>query len=82
MANSMTAFSRVEHGGEGFSLVWELRSVNHRYLDISLKLPDELRRLDPNCRSAFSKRLARGRIDALLKVERLADSRDSVDFDA
>ena len=82
MANSMTAFSRVEHCGDGYSLVWELRSVNHRYLDVSLKLPDELRRLDPDCRSAISNQIARGRIDAMLKVERLADSQGNVEFDA
>ena len=39
MIRSMTAFARSEEQTEGGALVWELRSVNHRYLDVSLRMP-------------------------------------------
>ncbi len=69
----MTAFSRVESSQSGVQLIWEIRSVNHRYLDTHLKLPDELRLLETNCRAIISKALNRGRIDAQLKLEKSAN---------
>ena len=49
--------------------MWEVRSVNHRYLDVHLKLPDELRSGEPLFREKVNDRLGRGRIDAALKFE-------------
>jgi uncharacterized protein (TIGR00255 family) len=66
----MTAFARAEKVLEKSSLIWEIRSVNHRYLDINLKLPEELRTLDTACREAVAEVLKRGRIDAFLKIEK------------
>jgi len=51
MIRSMTAFSRQEASSEAGELVLELRTVNHRYLDISLRLPEELRNLNRSCGS-------------------------------
>ncbi|MBI5782448.1 MAG: hypothetical protein HZA69_01755 [Gammaproteobacteria bacterium] len=48
---SMTAFARHETGTPWGALTWELRSVNHRYLDIALRLPEELRSLEPRARA-------------------------------
>ena len=45
-----TAFARRETATPWGGLVWELRAVNHRYLDLSLKLPDELRAIEPAVR--------------------------------
>jgi len=67
MTASMTAFTRTE-SSDG-KLIWEVRSVNHRYLDIHLKLPEEIRALEPSCRELISKHLTRGRIDAQLRLE-------------
>jgi len=47
MIYSMTAFSRQEGDTENGHLVWELRSVNHRFSEVSLRLPEELRFLEP-----------------------------------
>ncbi|MFQ5544361.1 MAG: YicC/YloC family endoribonuclease, partial [Acidiferrobacterales bacterium] len=47
MAHSMTAFARRDADTEWGSLAWEVRSVNHRYLEVSSRLPDELRSLEP-----------------------------------
>ena len=70
MTASMTAFSRTERDLEDSQLIWEIRSVNHRYLDINLKLPDELKALDTACRKQIADSLNRGRIDAHLKFEK------------
>ncbi|WP_423908558.1 YicC/YloC family endoribonuclease [Candidatus Spongiihabitans sp.] len=69
MTTSMTAFARLETELEGNQLIWEIRSVNHRYLDIILKLPEQLRALDTSCRKQITEGLKRGRIDAHFKIE-------------
>ena len=50
MLRSMTAFARIESQHEQGGIQWEIRSVNHRYLDVNLRLPEDLRRLDPKVR--------------------------------
>lgn len=69
MVRSMTAFSRQETNGDFGSLILELRTVNHRFLDISLRLPEELRSLDPKIREQVSKRLSRGKLDLCLRYQ-------------
>lgn len=51
------------------TITWELRSVNNRYLDQSLRLPDELRSLDPHVRERVSARLRRGKVDCMAKLQ-------------
>jgi len=69
MTASMTGFCRTQIDLDGCSLIWEVRSVNHRYLDAHLKLPEELRIIETGARSLINGRLNRGRIDAALKYE-------------
>lgn len=69
MICSMTGFARGETRGAFGTLVWELRTVNHRYLDMSLRLPEELRALDPDCREHVAAVLRRGKLDAQLRFE-------------
>ncbi|AHE97167.1 YicC/YloC family endoribonuclease [Thioalkalivibrio paradoxus] len=69
MTASMTGFARHALEVEGQLLVWELRSVNHRYLDLRLQLPEGLRELEPELRAAIQQAIARGKIDAQLRVE-------------
>jgi hypothetical protein len=47
MIRSMTAFARQEARGTWGNLVWELRSVNHRFLEVSVRLPEEMRSIEP-----------------------------------
>ena len=68
MTCSMTAFARTETGTPWGALTWELRSVNHRYLEIALRLPEELRSLEPRVRELINTRLARGKVDGTLRV--------------
>ena len=70
----MTAFARV---GRGF-LVWEVRSVNHRYLELAFRLPESLRALEPSLREAARARLGRGKVDATLRV---AESGSTMELD-
>lgn len=65
--SSMTAFSRSEAGDRNGTVVVELRSVNHRYLDCHFKLPEALRGLEPRMREAFAKQIKRGKVDCALK---------------
>ncbi|MFL2546502.1 MAG: YicC/YloC family endoribonuclease [Candidatus Rariloculaceae bacterium] len=68
MANSMTGFATEETVVEPHRLVWEVRSVNHRFLDISLRLPDEMRAFEPRCREMIGAALGRGKVDCTLRV--------------
>ncbi len=68
-ANSMTAFARHLHISPTGQFVWELRSVNHRYLEIGLRLPDALRALEPAVRDQLQQRLNRGKVDGLLRLQ-------------
>ena len=67
MVASMTAFARREDSGEWGHAVWEVRTVNHRYLDISIRLPEELRVLEGKVRERISARLKRGRVECNLR---------------
>lgn len=69
MIRSMTAFAREGRDTPWGTLTWELRSVNHRYLDIGLRLPEELRGLEPAVRERLAARLERGKVDATLKYQ-------------
>ncbi len=66
MTSSMTAFARSDFETPGGALVCELRSVNHRYLEFALRLPEELRSLEPQIRELIGKRLSRGKVDCSL----------------
>ena len=69
MMLSMTAFSRQQLDKEWGSLTWEIRSVNHRYLEISLRLPDVFRSLENAVRETLRKRLSRGKIECQLRFQ-------------
>lgn len=70
MTCSMTAFTRQELVKSWGTLTLELRSVNHRYLDVSLRLPEDFRSLESKMREKISARLARGKVDVGLKFMR------------
>ena len=70
MIRSMTGYARAEAQGPWGRLSWELRSVNHRYLDISLRMPDELRAIENEVRQLAGARLSRGKVEAGLRYTR------------
>lgn len=69
MIRSMTAFSRKESKGDWGSLTWELRSVNHRYLELTPRLPESLRELENPLRERLRKALQRGKVECSLKLK-------------
>lgn len=70
MIRSMTGYARAEAQGPWGRLSWELRSVNHRYLDLALRLPDELRGIEGEVRQRLGGRVARGKVEGALRYSR------------
>ncbi len=69
MTASMTAFSRQQMEQDWGSLTWEIRSVNHRYLETSVRLPEVFRGLENSIREAVRKRLNRGKVECQLRFQ-------------
>jgi len=63
----MTAFARKDIQAEWGSLAWEIRAVNHRYLELFLRLPEEVRAIENRAREQGRKRLARGKVECGLR---------------
>ena len=72
MTLSMTAFARSGAEFPWGALVWEIRSVNHRYLEPGFKLQDSLRGLEPELRERLRKSVNRGKIECSLRLQRMA----------
>ena len=66
MTASMTAFARQEQTTPWGAIVWEIRSVNHRYLETHFRLPENLRDLEPALREKLRKSFARGKLEISL----------------
>ena len=71
MIQSMTAFARIERALGEDALAWELRSVNHRFLDVQFRLPESLREIESPLRELVRSRLKRGKVDCTLRVSTL-----------
>ena len=67
MIYSMTAFARSEVKKDWGTAVWEIRSVNQRYLETYFRLPEQFRSLEPLLRDRFRKRLQRGKVECALR---------------
>ena len=67
MIHSMTAFSRVEVKGDWGNAVWEIRSVNQRFLETYFRLPEQFRGIEPVLRERFRKQLNRGKVECNLR---------------
>lgn len=74
----MTAYAGDESHLDAWTLIWEIRTVNHRFLDLALKLPDSLRAAEPEIRSRISQTLRRGRVEALLMLKRMESGDQSL----
>ena len=69
MIHSMTGFARQTLCAKGVTLTWEIRSVNHRYLDINVRLPDLFRHLEFRFREQVNQYLGRGKVDLTLNYQ-------------
>ncbi len=81
MIRSMTAFARVDGEVEGARLTWELRSVNHRYLETFVRLPEELRALEPKLRERVTARLGRGKVECTLRLGLSSQAAAGIEID-
>lgn len=69
MIRSMTAFARCEAQAAFGVLTWEVRSINHRFLEVGLRAPEELRGLEARVRDVVAKHLNRGKVDCTLRFQ-------------
>ena len=82
MIASMTGFARRETTGEWGTLVCELRSVNHRFLEAGFRLPDELRAAEGELRARLTRQLRRGKVDCTITYRRPQDAGSALEVDA
>ncbi len=76
----MTAFAGAEREIENWAFSWEIRSVNHRYLDMALRLPDSFRFLEGEIRNRISQSVKRGRLDVSLTQKRSQTSESGLEL--
>jgi uncharacterized protein (TIGR00255 family) len=81
MINSMTGFARCEANGIFGELTCELRSVNHRFLEASFRLPEELRGIEGGLRQTLQLKLKRGKVDCSLHWRSSAGGAQALDID-
>jgi uncharacterized protein (TIGR00255 family) len=81
MIRSMTGFARREQSGSHGSLTWELRTVNHRYLEIACRLPEEFRAAEGEFRQRVAAGVRRGKVDATLNFRAAAGSGHALEID-
>lgn len=74
MIQSMTGFARAEKSVAGFRVAWQVKSVNHRFLDISLRLPESQAALEPQVRQRLKNALQRGAVECRLQISRENDA--------
>ena len=81
MIRSMTAFARQELDTGTGDLSWEIRSLNHRYLELGVRLPEELRAMESAVRERVGARLGRGKIECSCRYRPAASAAVPVDID-
>lgn len=75
MIRSMTAFAACERAATGGSLACELRAVNHRFHELSVRAPEELRAIEPALRERVAQKVSRGKVDLVLRFRPNAGGR-------
>ena len=80
MIKSMTGFGRSEVVTDERKITIELKSVNHRYCDISLKLPKKLAMFEANIRNIMKEYASRGKIDIYVSYEDLSETAVSLHY--
>jgi uncharacterized protein (TIGR00255 family) len=77
---SMTAFARANATLSNGNLVWEVKSVNHRFLEVFVRMPDEMRHIEMSVREKLREKLNRGKVEVSLKLQ-LLPTADSTNLD-
>ncbi|NMB00981.1 MAG: YicC family protein [Firmicutes bacterium] len=82
MIKSMTGFGQGEVANDHYAVRVEVKSVNHRYLDLFLRIPKQYTQLEEVLRRAIGERITRGRVEAVVSVEEFGDQERSVQINA
>jgi uncharacterized protein (TIGR00255 family) len=82
MIKSMTGFASLTHEDERATIGITVRAVNHRFLDIQLRIPSWLGDLEPRVRALLQKRLARGRVELAITVQVRTAAAPTVELNA
>ena len=69
MIKSMTGYGRGEHEADGRKFSVEIKAVNHRYIDISIRLPRSMNYLEDKIRKTLTKKIMRGKTDVFITFE-------------
>jgi len=80
MIKSMTGFASLTHEDERATIGVTLRAVNHRFLDIQLRIPQSLAEVEPRVRGLLQKRLARGRVELQISVQLRTPAAPSIEL--
>lgn len=80
MIRSMTGFGRYEEITESMKLTVEMKSVNHRYLDLNIKMPKKLNSLENNIRTELKKYISRGKVDVFITIEDFGEAEGSLRY--
>lgn len=80
MAKSMTGFGRGEASDSSRKVTVEIRSVNHRYLDLNIKLPRKLNAFEAEIRSYLKGRILRGKVDLYVSLEESAEGKEVLQY--
>lgn len=78
MLQSMTAFARMQKQTEEGHFCWEIKSVNHRYLDVSFRLPEPFRFMEPQLRTVLRDKISRGKLECQLKYQDISSDNQSM----
>jgi uncharacterized protein (TIGR00255 family) len=81
MIRSMTGFARAELQTTLGRLAWELRAVNHRYLDLQFKIPEEFRAIENDLRAMAASRVSRGKVECSLRHGREGEAQNNLTVD-
>src|SRR5579871_5830141 len=77
----MTGFARRETSSASGTLICEIRSVNHRFLEAGFRLPDELRQAESELRQRLAKDIKRGKVDCSMSYRRLQGTDSTLELD-
>lgn len=82
MITSMTGFGRGEYSDENKKLVIEMKSVNHRYLDVNIKLPKKLGFYEAYIRNLLKRYISRGKVDIFVTYEDMSEDSNKIIYNS
>lgn len=82
MINSMTGFGRGEAQGANYKVTVEMKSVNHRYIDLSMKMPRKLNAYEADLKTVIKKYICRGKVDVYVSFENVSENDVEIRYNA